>query len=176
MVDYCLAELQDRAKAITDPANPPPSLVFDAGVYRSETAISPALKKDIQNAVVEFESRIPDKQKDWHPNSGDKVWDLFHPSLFSLVYGETRILPNGDTTTLDDCISRCGQGEVVPVPITDEIIEKTAKAHNSYWSRSSDGVTYSRRFQWLPCDVDISGAQPKYVDQLSSHSRHRCSP
>jgi len=153
MVDYCIVELQDRARAIIDPANPPPVLVFDVGVYRSDNAVSPELKKEIQDALNEFESRIPEKLKDWHPNSDKKVLDLVHPSLYPLVYGQSRILPNGEKATLDDCVARCGEGVVIPVASDAEIVEK--------YIRRDRGAKYSKRFQWLPCEVDISGERPK---------------
>ena len=64
----------------------------------------PNKKKILQANVAKFESKIPAKLKDWHPGSDQKVWDLVHPSLFSLVYGRTRIL-SSETTTLEDWIS-----------------------------------------------------------------------
>lgn len=77
-------------------------------------------------------------QKDWHPGSGEKVLDLVHPSLFPLVYGQTRILPDS-LVDPDDCIERCGEGMVSIPPAADELL-------SSAWSR---------KFQWLPCNVDI---------------------
>lgn len=81
------------------------------------------------------------------------VLDLVHPSLVPLVYGKSRILPVGsDITTLDNCIQRCGEGEHLP-----ELKETWPTA--DYDAEDS----YSGKFQWLPCEVDISGKSPKYV-------------
>ena len=32
---------------------------------------------------------VADAEKDWHPNSDDKVLNLVHPSLYPVVYGRT---------------------------------------------------------------------------------------
>lgn len=81
-----------------------------------------------------------------------------------LVYGLTRVLQNGEITTLGDCIQRSGQGLIAPVPSKEETSEP-----------KGDGVDYSRsrfywyqnpfsaKFQWLPCEVDIAGEEAKYV-------------
>jgi len=90
--------------------------VYQANVVKSDTAVSSELKQLLQEAVNKFEVGIPEKLKDWHPGSDDKVWDLVHPSLFPLIYGRSRVLENGETTTLHDCIQRCGQGRITNVP------------------------------------------------------------
>ena len=48
---------------------------------------------------------VPDNHKDWHPGSNGKVLDLFHPSLYSLVYGRTKVLGTG-TTSLEGCAAK----------------------------------------------------------------------
>lgn len=79
-------------------------------------------------------------KKDWHPGSDEKVLDLVHPSLFPLVYDRTRILP-GSFVSLDDCIRRSGEGMKSIQP--------------SYIQHLP--MAWSRKFQWLPCNVDIKG-------------------
>lgn len=76
--------------------------------------------------------------RDWHPGSDQKVLDLVHPSLFPLVYGRSRIL-SGDVIGLDDSITRSGNGTTLP-----EIPERQAVSSG-----------FSRKFQWLPCNVQI---------------------
>jgi len=129
--------------------------VYQANVVKSDTAVSSEPRLSLQEAVNKFEAGIPERLKDWHPGSDDKVWDLVHPSLFPLIYGRSRVLENGETTTLDDCIQRCGQGRIANVAPTEEIDEASRNGHSSF---SVDQVyhPFSNKFQWLPCEVDIS--------------------
>jgi hypothetical protein len=154
MADCCIDELRHMASIYTAYAgDPPPIFVYNGDVVKSDTAVSPELKRALQEEVQRFEDAIPEKLKDWHPGSDDKVLDLVHPSLFPLVYGRTRILHEGQTTTLANCIESCGKGEIVPQPPNNEIFENSTRSNNS--------KVFSRKFQWLPCEVDISGDHAK---------------
>lgn len=90
---------------------------------------------------------VPAREKDWHPSSDEKVLDLVPPSLFPLVYGRSRILPDS-LVGLEDCIKRCWEGETVPVLCANG---------------GAKTGSYSKKFQWLPCEIDISGSAAKYV-------------
>ncbi|KAJ3520196.1 hypothetical protein NMY22_g12856 [Coprinellus aureogranulatus] len=127
--------------------------VLPADVYKYDTAVSEETKTALQNAVRPLEE-VPDRLKDWHPNSDDKVLDLAHPSLFPLVYGTSKILPLGArAATLDDCIERCGEGAVVQAPGAEAFeVPKSA----------------SSKFQWLPCEVDISGERPRILAYINN--------
>ena len=154
MVDWCIDEVRYRATKVLDPTNPPPVFVFQGDVYRSDNAVSPELNRELQEAVGEFESKIPEAKKDWHPGSNGQVWDLVHPSLFPLVYGRTRIPSDGQKTTLEDCISRCGEGVTIPIPLNKEIRE----------DKSTRLDPFSQNYQWLPCEVNISGPSSRYFE------------
>ncbi|KAJ5752939.1 hypothetical protein N7520_009856 [Penicillium odoratum] len=164
MMDYIIKELQWKAKLFeTDGC----INVFDIGVIKSDTAISEDLRKALADAVAPLEN-VPDDQKDYHPGSDQKVLDLVHPSLFPLVYGHTRILRN-ELIGLDDCLGATGQGEVIPVPSMEK---------KDGW-RFPDDDFYSRKFQWLPCDVKLSSTEPEPECRISSYinnlhpTRHR---
>jgi len=131
--------------------------VYHANVVKSDTAVSFELKQSLQEAVNKFEAAIPGKLKDWHPGSDGKVWDLVHPSLFSLIYGQSRVLENGETTTLDDCIQRCGRGSIANVLPNEETYEEDGFVCGGSFSIDHDYPPFSNKFQWLPCEVDISG-------------------
>ena len=97
--------------------------------------ISEDVRLALTKAVEPFEN-VPDKEKDWHPNSNDQVLDLVHPSIYPLVYGQTKILPSG-TVNLENCFHFCGQGETLPRP-------------------NNDGdYRWSKTFQWLPADFNV---------------------
>jgi hypothetical protein len=160
MFTYCISELQHRA--LEHPNSPNGAIrVFNGDVYKSDTAVSDETKLALQKAVRVHED-VPDSQKDWHPDSDGKVLDLVHPSLFPLAYGTSKVLPVGaPVTTLDDCIKRCGEGDVL-----------YANASNPV----ADDDAWSDKFQWLPCEVDImSGEKARiltYINNLHPE-RHR---
>jgi len=145
MFNWCILELGNNAADIDDPSDPPPTFVYNGDVYKSDAALSSGFKERLQDAVIEFEASIPEDKKDWHPNTDDKVWDLVHPSLFPVLYGRSRVLPGDATLGLDDCISRCGEGVILPGPPLSE----------------APTPICSRAFQWLPCEVDISGPKAR---------------
>jgi len=167
LLDWAVAELEynaERIRAMKSP--PPPTWVFNGDVYKSDTALSLEFKKRLQDAVAAFEAKIPDEEKDWHPGSNDTVWDLVHPSLFPVVYGRTRVLSNNAILTLDDCISRCLEGDVLAVPDDTETIEPDRETSDWSWSKEDPDPLYSKNFQWIPCEVDISQEKARCV---SSH-------
>ena len=110
--------------------------VYNGDVIKSDTAVPSSLKDLLRAAVAPLED-IPERKKDWHPGSDKKVLDLVHPSLFPLVYGRTRILPD-TLTTLEDCVLNSGSGKA-----------SVRERHPTH--------AYSTKFQWLPCDVDVRG-------------------
>ena len=147
MVDWCFAELQFKAKIFQE--NGGLVSVYNGDVVKSDSAIPPDLQAALKAAVDPLED-VPDRLKDWHPGSDDLVLDLVHPSLFPLVYGRSKILKEG-ITTLDDCIERCGEGETLLVRSDDSTSERVRVERDILTIN-----LYSNRFQWLPCEVDIS--------------------
>ncbi|KAI5274727.1 hypothetical protein E4T47_02222 [Aureobasidium subglaciale] len=149
MFDHCIAELQHKANQNEESGL---TAVLDSewAVVKSDTIISAELKQELQDAVKSLED-VPDEKKDWHPGSNNQVLDLVHPSLFPLIYGQSRVLSTG-TTTLEDCVQMTGKGEIVPEPSQDEC----RLGQKSHWrSQQGTGTTeyWSNRFQWLPSDV-----------------------
>ena len=141
MFDYCIAELQHIAKNVCPTRKDGAVIVYNGFVVKSDSAVPQTVKLALQAAVKPLED-VPEKDKDWHPGSNELVLDLVHPSLFPLVYGKTRVIKEGEALVgLDDCVNRCGEGEVVV-----SVAPPPAKYQ-----------PYSSKFQWLPCEVDISG-------------------
>ena len=140
MFGWCIEELRFRSKSAAF-KNTGAISVFTADVVKSDSAIPESVRSALNEAVHPLEN-IPECEKDWHPGSDGTVLDLVHPSLFPLVYGRSRILPHG-RTNLDDFIERSCEGVTVPI---------TSRYNGSY----------SGKFQWLPCDVDISSGNSKF--------------
>lgn len=150
MMDYIIVELQWKARNLQKEGL---LSIFDVGVVRSDTAVTKELQKALQQAVAPLEN-IPAHKKDYHPGSDQKVVDLVHPSLFPLVYGRTRILPD-HLITSDNSLGSIGQGVVVPVP-SEEEARPSAEANTPYRRWQVEQMrAFSRQFQWLPCDVEL---------------------
>ena len=150
MIDWVIKELQYKANLFQDIGA---VAVYTGHVVKSDSIVPESLKLELQAAIAKLED-VPADQKDWHPGSNGKVLDLVHPSLYPLVYGRTRVLESGKTS-LEDCIARCGEGQTTQIPSQDEVAQRTILNKNLN--------AYSRKYQWLPCEVDISGEHSKYV-------------
>jgi hypothetical protein len=151
MADYCVEELKYKAQILKQTGF---ISVYNGDVIKSDTAIPVELQSSLKVGVAPLEN-VPSWQKDWHPGSNGQVLDLVHPSLFPLVYGVSRILKD-DTVGLDDFVTRCGEGQVVPAHEEPPYNSPLFLGHNVAGSEP-----YSLKFQWLPCDIDISGDHPK---------------
>ena len=145
MFDWCLAELQYKAGKLQETGA---VVVFNGDVVKSDTAVPEDLRLWFLEAVKSLED-VSANFQDWHPGSDGKVLDLVHPSLYPLVYGRSRVLPS-DLTAIEDCAWRCGEGETIPVPELD-IQDDTPGRYSPY----------SNKFQWLPCEVDLSSGPPR---------------
>lgn len=111
------------------------------GVFKSDNIISENLRFALKMAVTPLED-VQEDEKDWHPTSHKKVLDLVHPSIYPLVYGQSRILNDG-ICQLDDCIRRCRDGQL-------ELL-----ASGKPGDEKRLGSEWSNRFQWLPSEFDL---------------------
>ncbi|KAE8351302.1 hypothetical protein BDV28DRAFT_22290 [Aspergillus coremiiformis] len=153
MMDYIIQELQWM---VTDFQKSGRVTAYDAGVVKSDSTVSKELQQALREAVAPLE-RVPEEQKDYHPGSDMKVVDLVHPSLYPVIYGRTRILPDA-VIGLDDCLGSVGQGELLPVPPEEEAQIEGYSQRAYGWRRWADDALrpFSRKFQWLPCDVKFA--------------------
>ena len=153
MMDWIIKEMHWKADVLQRQGL---VTVFDIGVVRSDTAVSAAVQQALRQAVTPLEN-IPAAQKDYHPGSDQQVLDLVHPSLFPVVYGRTRILPDR-VITRDDCLSSIGDGVPLAVPADDEA--SLIAGYSGRWRPwQMQGMRpYSQRFQWLPCEVQLGEA------------------
>jgi hypothetical protein len=146
MFAYCVDELQYKSKLFQETGT---VTVYDGDVVKSDSTIPLSSRDALRIAAKPLED-VPEALRDWHPGSNETVLDLVHPSLFPLVYGRTRILKDS-VVGLDDCIERCGEGETLRVPPAQLI------GYNSMQD------FFSRKFQWLPCEVEFENDNPKCV-------------
>ncbi|KAH6891805.1 hypothetical protein BKA70DRAFT_1326180 [Coprinopsis sp. MPI-PUGE-AT-0042] len=158
MATACIAELRHRAQSF---ANSPNGAVFvyNGDVFKSDSAVPEEARLALEEHVRPLED-VPDKLKDWHPGSDGKVLDLVHPSLFPLIYGRTKVLPVGAKVTslqAQDCVKRCGEGVAIRPP----------KRPKTYGFGEPEEA-YSTKFQWLPCEVDISGEKARILSYINN--------
>lgn len=144
MMKWVIAELKDKTELFREEGI---VIAYNGGVIKSDSAISDDLKEELKKAVRPLEE-MP--EKDYHPGSNEQVLDLVHPSLFPLVYGRSKILRD-DMIGIDDCLSRIGHGETIPVPELP-----TARGRGYQWGPHSLLKPFSDKFQWLPCDVEVN--------------------
>jgi hypothetical protein len=139
-----ISELQKKAE-LYEQTGLIPVMDYSAAVIKSDNLILDNLRDALIAAVAPLEN-VPDDCKDWHPGSDGKVLDLVHPSLFPLVYGQSRILPD-KRINLHDALEHCGMGQTLPCPHPTEF--GGIQRYSDNYSLPS----LSGRFQWLPCDV-----------------------
>jgi Protein of unknown function (DUF4246) len=147
MITWCIDELQYKAKKFRETGL---IATYDGDVAKSDTIIPLCLRNAFKVAAAPLEN-IRAEDRDWHLGSGDIVQDLVDPSLFPVVYGRTRILRDS-VVGLDDCVKRCGDGVTLRVPPVEA---------NCYG--------YSRKYQWLPCDVAFQADRVRYVFHFVSY-------
>ncbi|KAG2009566.1 hypothetical protein CC2G_012484 [Coprinopsis cinerea AmutBmut pab1-1] len=165
MANFCIEELRHKARSFQNSPNGA-IVVYNGNVVKSDTAVPAEVKAALQKAVEPLEN-VPAQHKDWHPGSDQQVLDLVHPSLFPLVYGKSRVLPAGaKVTSLEagDAVKRCGEGEVLPVlPQPPE-----ERRHHWGWGQQNQRSRFSDKFQWLPCEVDVSGDRAKILSYINN--------
>jgi hypothetical protein len=139
MIDWIINEVQWKAQKYKKTGI---IKSFDPGVVKSDIAIPDDLRRALQDAVQRLDDSIPLHEKYYRQDSDDKVVDLVHPSLFPLIYGRTKVLQD-QLIGIDNCLNTVGQGWTTTKPRTPFGLGQ--QAHNF--------LSYSTRFQWLPCDV-----------------------
>ncbi|CEJ53750.1 hypothetical protein PMG11_00094 [Penicillium brasilianum] len=158
MMDWIIKELQWKSESFKETGR---VTVFDVGVVKSDTAICAELQQALKEAVVPFED-VPEEQRDYHPGSKQQVIDLVHPSLFPVIFGRSRILPDR-TIDLETCLGSVGQGELLPVPSQDQLL-----APSRPYSFAHTPSSYSQQFQWLPCDVELKQEGCRIVSYINN--------
>ncbi|KAE8453577.1 hypothetical protein EG329_010438 [Mollisiaceae sp. DMI_Dod_QoI] len=168
MVDWIIDELRWKAEAFRETGA---ISIYNGDVVKSDVAIPESIKVQLQAEVQKLEI-VPERYKDWHPGSEKQVLDLVHPSLFPLIYGQSRVVEN-ELIKLEDCIESCGKGKVITGAIEEVLETDLQRRARSGWRGWPDSP-YSKKFQWLPCEVDISDEHgpariTSYINNLHPH-------
>ncbi|KAJ4396953.1 hypothetical protein N0V93_001176 [Gnomoniopsis smithogilvyi] len=153
--DYCVKELRSKA-SYYEKSGMVPTLDASATVVKSDILVKAELRDSLKKA---FE-KVQNDQKnepDWHPNSGDMVQDLVHPSMFPLVYGRSNVLRDESVTVIDAIEKWAGKGEVIP-----KVEEPSQRNNASRWQTmvslgnfNIPAEYWSTSYQWLPSNVSF---------------------
>lgn len=141
-----------------------PTIDASATVVKSDVLV----KTDLRDALKEAFDKLQNDQKDepdWHPNSGDMVQDLIHPSMYPLVYGRSRVLKDEVVTVTDAVEKWAGKGEIIS-EVEDSVQEDEYSVQEDgfvLWQRpaASQGSLdiptnyWSTSYQWLPSNVSF---------------------
>lgn len=140
--NYCIEELRDKASQFKTTGFVK-TLDSQSPCAKSDTLIDPGLKQQLVDLCKPLQEA---SDKDWHPKSNGQVLNLVHPSLFSLVYGTSRVIET-DQVGLKNCLSSCGKGEIAAAD--QEIGEKKVNHGVRYGQNPADpSLFWSKRFQW----------------------------
>lgn len=158
VVDAAIREIEAKAE-LYDKTGLIPVFDYNACVVKNDKLLTDDLIAELKTAVSSFEN-VPDSEKDWHPGSNNQVLDLVHPSLWPIVYGKTRILPD-KTISVSDCLDHAGMGVIIPQP------NPRASGNRRHYRRDTP-APYSEKFQWLPCNVSIQDGTAKIESYINN--------
>jgi hypothetical protein len=136
-------------------------------VVKSDVLVGDKLREALSKAFQRLQVSQADSP-DWHPGSNDMVQDLVHPSMYPLVYGQTRVLQD-EVVGIANAIGKwAGKGDIIEKEATSTRLP-TGIYHDtgsysvplSYWSDT---------YQWLPANVafqeDGSVKLTSYINNL----------
>ncbi|KAK3071585.1 hypothetical protein LTR53_008354 [Teratosphaeriaceae sp. CCFEE 6253] len=156
MFIYCLNELADYATLCREQGFVP-ALDATATVYKADTMLDAEVIASLQ-AAVEMLENDPTADPNLYTGPRRMVLNLVNPSMFPLMYGRTRIFPDGGVP-LHDCIMYSGKGRVMPDPLDEHEFEDQLDASEEACALIShlEGfrLEYSSQFQWLPTEVAL---------------------
>ncbi|OMJ22468.1 hypothetical protein AYI70_g2857 [Smittium culicis] len=149
--------------------NSPEGKIFPGPVdrtYISDSIIPSYLQEDLINQVSKLEN-VPEKELDWHPGSNKQVLDLVHPSLFPVVFGETRAInDNVEPDEVLDWKSVMGTGSIDNVKSKSKV---ELSDHRYYNDVPLELRYYSFKYQWLPTEMEIdSNGKAKILSYINN--------
>ena len=115
--------------------------VIDGGVIKSDGCIPNSTKLSLLNAIAAIQRQNPSHSRD------PQVRDIIDPYLFAFAWEKTRTLRQGSVLRTDS-ISRCGEGYIAKAPAEEDCRQED-------FSKYRNDTAWSRRFQWLPFDVQF---------------------
>ncbi|KAI0198684.1 hypothetical protein F4808DRAFT_254042 [Astrocystis sublimbata] len=158
MFDYCIQELQAKAKYFAATGICPTLDAAIASVAKSDELVRPELAEVLRQAFARLK-KDQSGAPDWHPKTDDKVLNLVHPSLYPLVYKVTKVLQD-EVVGVADAIDRwAGKGTIIRNDGAED--DEPDYVPADLWSEE---------YQWLPSNVtlhdDGSAKFTSYINNL----------
>ena len=136
-------------------------------MVKSDTLIASTLRASLRaafNQLVEDQDSSPD----WHPGTNDMVQNLVHPSMFPLVYDQSRVLRDEVVGVANAIDKRAEKGEVALTP-------SPPSPGTQRWQSPAPGRTHipasywSRNYQWLPASISfVSGGGVRFTSYINN--------
>ncbi|KAJ2867481.1 hypothetical protein GGI22_001042 [Coemansia erecta] len=146
-------------------------------VWISDSLIDADTEKEVKRYAALLES-VPDRQKDWHPNSNNQVLNLVHPSLYPIIYDRSMILdkpiPSPEAALQLESFGKCPGSFDKWRTAVKEISSHMSKG---YYLPEESNLPYvnnknflSKKYCWLPTefwvDDDGSAEIKSYINNL----------
>ncbi|PYH76798.1 hypothetical protein BO82DRAFT_295405 [Aspergillus uvarum CBS 121591] len=160
--DWCYKELQDKADDFKRKGH---VAVFDADSRVIKAEVDASLLADLRTAMEPLFSSTeePDSEDKEAPVEAGVQGPIRHvvdPSMYPLVYGQTKVLINGGKVDLDSFES-CDNSRCQTSPIPDKLTKHPYELNHGERDPDDGRVTnkpkyWSNKFQWLPCEVKFT--------------------
>lgn len=129
------------------------------------------ISDELQDALRKAFKRLQQDQggePDWHPGSREMVQNVVHPSMYPLIYGQSRALRD-EVVGVTGAISQwAGKGDTVPKARQTRTLSPIERARRNRWLIPSE--YWSDAYQWLPSNVgfgaDGSVRFESYINNL----------
>ncbi|KAK4125367.1 hypothetical protein N657DRAFT_680089 [Parathielavia appendiculata] len=162
--EKCIKELRHKARHF-ERTGITPTLDATFSIAKSDVLVPRELHVALREAFAQLQVDQA-SNPDWHPNTNETVQDLVHPSMYPLVYGRSRFIPE-EVVGVEDAVDKwAGKGDVIPR--RPELGEEPARGTPRQWSRwngkADVGVGglgihksyWSTVYQWLPANVKFT--------------------
>ena len=131
-----------------------PTLDACMSVVKSDSLISTELHSRLLqgfNKLIFDQSEAPD----WHPGTNDMVLDLVHPSMYPLVYGNSKVFEEEQVGIENAIQTWSGKGQNIE---KDKYGEWRWDTKRKDWGYSGPDVAFeddcwNDTYQWLPANV-----------------------
>lgn len=163
-----MKELRNKARSIGK-TGVVPTLDANATVVKSDSLIDPELHEAVKQA---FKDLIAEQatNPDWHPGSNNLVQDLLHPSMYPLVYGESKVIAQ-EVVGVEDAIPKwAGKGDVIKLEVFDDEPTRFYAETENNEGGLVPSCFWSEKYQWLPANLafqdDGSVKFTSYINNL----------
>ncbi|KAK0547841.1 hypothetical protein OC844_007103 [Tilletia horrida] len=168
MADFLVDQLQDEAERWHNEQLGVESTGIN-GVVRSERLLGEDVLSRLRELSTQLEESAP--FKDWHPKSNEQVLDVVHPSLYPLVDGVTRVLPEDEAVTfpLDSRdLTKWFTSKQADVFIPPRDVQQDLAPDADVFRHENRNLFHT--FQWLPTDfeLDESGTRARALSYINS--------